>query len=324
MKVAAVVPHWNRRDLLANLLDSLKRQTRAFDRIVIADNGSTDDSVALAASAGACVVRLNRNLGFAAAVNRGILEAADCDWVAILNNDVTLDSRWLETLLAAAGREAAWFATGKILAASDPRIIDATFDEISRGACSWRCGSGKPDSATWNQPQTIRFAPMTAALFRRSLFDEFGPLDESFGSYLEDVDFGLRCAAGGRAGIFEPAAIARHVGSATAGRWNKDTVRLIARNQILLARKHFLGQAKLPIMAGQLLWGLVAFRHGRGFSFLRGKIEGLGVALPKREQVQQQEQFRTLLEESERHIFELQQETGFDRYWRYYFWLLRL
>src|SRR5271155_255987 len=153
--VAAVVPHWNRRDLLQTLIASLRGQTHTLDEIIVADNGSTDDSAALAESLGARVVRLGKNLGFAAAVNRG-LEAVRTDWVAIVNNDVTLAPDWLQTLLAAAGREGASFATGKIVRAVDPAIIDGTFDEISRGACACRCGAGRPDGPLWNRPRRIR------------------------------------------------------------------------------------------------------------------------------------------------------------------------
>ncbi len=245
MKVTAVIPHWNRRELLAALLDNLKQQTRPFDEIVVSDNGSEDHSAAMAEKKGARVLRLGSNLGFATAVNRAIRDA-ECDWVAILNNDVRLHPEWLETLLETAQREEACFATGKILSESAPAVIDGTFDELSRGACACRCGAGKPDSPVWNQMRPIRMAPMTAALFHRSLFDTVGFLDESFGPYgLEDVDFGLRCALAGRRGIFVPQAVAHHRGSATAGRWHKDTVRLISRNQILLARKHLPGPASL-------------------------------------------------------------------------------
>src|SRR6202008_622908 len=104
------------------------------------------------------------------------------------------DPDWLGTLLTAAEREQAAFAVGKLLRTGDTATIDGTFDEISRGACAYRCGSGKPDGGIWNQARRIRFAPMTAALFRRELFDQIGPLDETFGSYLEDIDFGIRCA----------------------------------------------------------------------------------------------------------------------------------
>src|SRR6202040_2024103 len=150
MKVTAVIPHWNRQDLLASLLDNLKQQTRPFDRVVVADNGSDDDSAALAEQAGARVLRLGRNLGFAAAVNRGI-QNESCDWIAILNNDVRLHPEWLRILLETAQRENACFATGKTLAESAPTVIDGTFDELSRGACACRCGAGKPDSPVWNQ-----------------------------------------------------------------------------------------------------------------------------------------------------------------------------
>jgi len=320
MAVSAVIPHWNRRDLLAQLLENLRLQTRRFEEIIVADNGSTDGSAEMAEQAGAKVVRMGSNRGFAAAVNRGI-EAAGSAWIAILNNDVTLDPEWLETLLAAAEREGAWFATGKILRADNPAIIDATFDEVSRGACAWRCGAGRPDGPVWNEAQRIRIAPMTAALFRREVFEEVGALDVSFESYLEDVDFGLRCASTGRFGIYAPEAMARHIGSATSGEWNKDTVRRIARNQILLARKHFGEFSLWAIVAGQLLWGLVACRHGKGFSYLRGKFQGLLSGTISRSKAVVGTTVESVVEESEQRILELQRQTGFDSYWRAYFWL---
>ena len=322
MMVSAVVPHWNRRELLETLLGNLPAQRRRFDEVIVVDNGSTDDSAECAERYGARVIRLQRNFGFATAVNRGI-EAAGGEWVAILNNDVTLDAGWLAELLGHAGD--AWFVTGKILSAKDPRLIDGTFDEMSRGACACRCGSGKPDSAFWNQPREIRFAPMTAALFRKRLFEEVGPLDERFGSYLEDVDFGVRCAVLRRAGMYVPGAVARHMGSATHGAWNSDTVFRISRNQLLLAAKHLSGFPAWPKVAGQLLWGILALRHARGGAWLRGKLSGWRAA---REicgdgSGDQQNRLREILEASEQAIFDVGQQTGFDWYWRVYFWLLR-
>ena len=323
MKVAAIVPHWNRRALLQTLLENLSAQIRGFDEVIVVDNGSTDGSPELAERAGARVVRLSRNAGFAAAVNRGI-ESCAADWVAILNNDVTLASDWLDLLLAA---EPEWFATGKLLRAADHSVIDGTFDEISRAACACRCGAGKPDSTLWNQARQIRFAPMTAALFRRALFDDIGLLDETFGSYLEDVDFGLRCALAGRSGLYVPTARGYHRGSSTLGEWNSDTVRHIARNQVLLAAKHFRGQPLWPILAGQLLWGLLALRHTQASSYLLGKLSGLRAARAlrreRRPDLKETKRLQAIFEASERQIFELERQAGSDWYWRAYFWLLR-
>lgn len=323
-RVAAVIPTWNRRDLLAVLLQNLTAQTCPFTEIIVVDNGSEDDSAELAERAGARVLKMGRNVGFAVAVNRGI-EAADAEWVAILNNDVTLEVDWLAKLLEAA-QEDLWFATGKILQAANHQVVDGTFDEISRGACASRCGSGKPDGPAWNQTRRIRAAPMTAAIFRRQLFSDLGGLDETFGSYMEDVDFGLRCALAGRPGVFVPSAVAYHRGSATLGEWNNDTVWRIARNQVLLSAKHFRGQPWWPIVAGQLLWGIVALRHGRGSAFVRGKIAGMREARRMR-QLSTNEYTRKVLaevlESSEASILALARETGFDSYWRAYFWLSR-
>jgi GT2 family glycosyltransferase len=317
---AAVIPTWNRRDLLLNLFESLRAQTRPFDEIIVVDNGSTDDSAELAERAGAKVLRMGRNVGFAAAVNRGI-EATTADWVAILNNDVTFERDWLEKLLCSTELD---FATGKILQAGDPSRLDGAFDEVSRGACASRCGYGKPDGPAWNQPRRIRFAPMTAAIFKRQLFRDLGGLDETFGSYMEDVDFGLRCALAGREGRYVPSAVAYHRGSATLGGWSKDTVRQIARNQVVLAAKHFHGQPRWPIVAGQLLWGLIALRHGCGAAYLRGKFAGIREA-GRMERVSTNEytskDLAEVLEASEANILALARETGFDSYWRAYFWL---
>jgi GT2 family glycosyltransferase len=325
MTVAAVIPHWNRRDLLQTLLPNLARQAHPFDEIIVVDNGSTDDSVSVAERAGARVVRLERNLGFAAAVNRGIETATEADWIAVLNNDVMLEPDWLETLVTAAEKDQAWFATGKTLSASDPSRIDGAFDAISRGACACRCGSGKPDGPFWNQPRRIRMAPMTAALFQRRLFEEIGFLDEQFESYLEDVDFGVRCALGDRRGVYEPAAIAYHQGSSTWGQWNKYSVRLIARNQLLLTAKYFSGSPSWPTLAGQLLWGFLALCHGCAGAFLQGKMAGMRMARTLAQQgPASRNNFDAFVRESEQTILEIQRQTGFDRYWRAYFWLLGL
>jgi GT2 family glycosyltransferase len=324
----AVIPHWNRRDLLESLLPSLRNQTRQFDEIIVVDNGSTDDSARFAEQNGARVIRMGQNLGFAAAVNRGIA-ASKSEWIAILNNDVTLDPTWLASLLnaQAADHEPASFATGKILRSSSrtaqPTTVDGAFDEVSRAACAYRCGSGKPDSPLWNQPRRIRIAPMTAALFRRSLFAEIGHLDERFVSYMEDTDFGIRCAIAGRNGTYIPSAVAYHRGSATLGAWSYDTVRSISRNQVLLRAKHFRGQSLWPILAGQVLWGLLAIRHARGVAYLAGKISGWkATRMGPWHVASDPEIVRAVLAASEKEIFEIERQTGFDTYWRAYFWLL--
>jgi hypothetical protein len=168
-------------------------------------------------------------------------------------------------------------------------------------------------------------APMTAALFRRDLFTAVGPLDERFGSYLEDVDFGVRCALHRKRGIYVPSAVAYHRGSSTLGRWNRNTVFLLARNQVLLARKYFHGQPMWPILVGQLLWGWIALRHGAGWAYAKGKVAGLrsSVVSPADIGEEYSQQLCDVAAAGEDRIRTLGRHTGLDTYWRFYFWLSR-
>jgi hypothetical protein len=99
-------------------------------------------------------------------------------------------------------------------------------------------------------------------------------------------------------------------------------VKQIARNQILLTVKHFQGEPRWPIVVGQVLWGLVALRHLRGVSYLRGKISGWKAARAIYQNIIPADRISSFSQTSERQILALQQQTGFDRYWRAYFWLL--
>jgi GT2 family glycosyltransferase len=323
--VTAIVPVWNRCDLLEKLLAGLSAQTHAPAEILAVDNGSEDGSAELAGARGARVIRMGRNAGFSAAVNRGVREAST-DWVAILNNDVELEPEWLERLLERAAGSAAWFATGKILAASRRDRIDATWDALCRGGCAWRIGSGRRDGELFSNSRVISLAPLTAALLRREVFERAGYLDESFESYLEDVEFGLRCARAGLEGCYVPEAVAYHVGSATLGRWHPDSVRRIARNQVFIVSRHYssrlLLRYALPIVVAQALWGAVALRHGAGWAWLRGKTSGLRqFRAMRRAGDDDAERVAAVLENGERDILHVQRSTGFDFFWRAYFLL---
>jgi GT2 family glycosyltransferase len=314
MSISAIVPVWNGRDLLARLLSSLEGQTLRVCEILVVDNGSTDGAADLAHSRGARVIAMGRNAGFAAAVNRGIREAGG-EWLAVLNADVELAPDYLEKL-AAAG---APFATGKIL--SPNGMIDGTFDLTTRGGATWRAGSGMPDQPPFHMARDISSAPWTAVLFHSGIFARTGLLEEAFESYLEDAEFGLRCAALGIMGRYVPEARAIHAGSASLGRWHPETVRRIARNQLFLAARHSAVSSIWPALVAQTLWGAVAVRHGTGLAWLRGKWEGLRrfSALRRRAPRWDPALLEPVLRFNEHFIREHSDET----YWRLYFMLTR-
>ena len=321
--ITAVVPVWNGRELLERLLVSLTAQTRRADELLVVDNGSSDGAPDLARAAGARVIAMGHNAGFAVAVNRGIRESRG-DWIAVLNSDVELAPDYFERLSATP----AWFATGRILSRRGG-LIDGTFDALSRGGTAWRMGSGLPDGPAFGSRREIYSPPWTAALFRSALFEKVGLLAETFESYLEDVDFGLRCRLAGLAGTYVPEAVAWHRGSAALGRWHPETVRHISRNQVLLLARHYprrlLVRWAWPIAVAQGLWGIVALRHGTGLAWARGKWEGLRYFATERSHlvVSDIEVLEQFLAANETDIRRLQTAAGFDAYWKLYFLLTR-
>lgn len=326
MAISVVVPVWNGRELLLRLLDSLDAQTHRAAELLVVDNGSSDGAPEAASRRGARVIAMGRNAGFAAAVNRGAAEARG-EWLAVLNSDVVLAPDYLANLLAAAEPANAWFATGKILLAGTSDRIDGTFDVVCRGGTAWRAGNGRADDAAWSKGCAIWSPPFTAVLLRTELFRRVGPLEERFESYLEDVDFGLRCAARDLMGLYVPSAIAWHRGSATLGRWHRDTVRRMARNQLFLVARHYparlLRRCGWAIAVAQTLWGGVALRHGAGIAWLRGVLEGLRHFSAARKSCTpiDGKMLEGLLISNDKLIYDLQISSGLDAYWKMYFLL---
>ena len=311
--IAAVIPVHNRADLLVQLLDSIAAQTLPFTQTIVIDNASDDGAADLARARGCTVIQQAENIGFARAVNLGWRASAESHWIAILNSDVTLEPHWLEKLCAAA--ENLSFASGTIFNATDRQMIDGTYDLLSRSGCAWRAGHGERNQDAGKQ-EPIAAAPGTACLFRREVLESLSGFDEEFGSYLEDVELGLRCVREGYEGVYVPDALAWHQGSATLGRWNARVVRLISRNQLLLIRRHYDRELFLtcfwPILAGQLLWGLVALRHGAAIAWLAGKFDGLRSFRPEG---RPSPRVRAFLAASEDEI----RRRARDPYWRWYF-----
>src|ERR1700757_5148836 len=99
--ISAVIPTWNRADLLQSILKNLQSQTRPPEQIIVVDNGSADTTQLVAREFGVDLIVFPENRGFAKAVNEGIAHATG-DWILIINNDVVLELDWMERVLAGA------------------------------------------------------------------------------------------------------------------------------------------------------------------------------------------------------------------------------
>jgi glycosyltransferase involved in cell wall biosynthesis len=85
LPIAVVIPAYNRARLVAFAIESVLAQTRAPAEIIVVDDGSTDDTAAVAQSFGATVLRQS-NAGVSAARNAGV-RIAKSPWIAFLDSD---------------------------------------------------------------------------------------------------------------------------------------------------------------------------------------------------------------------------------------------
>ncbi len=264
-RVSIVIPNYNGAGWLPGCLDALAAQTCRDFEVLVVDNGSTDGSVTLLREkyAKVEVISLEQAAGFAVAVNAGI-KAARGEYVALLNNDTVARPGWLTALVKTldGGPDDIAAVSSKMLMLDDPSRIDDAGDTLSWSGGAAKIGHGEPADAI-SEPYEVFSVCAGAALYRRSFLAAVGGFDEQFGSYLEDVDVGLRGRLVGHRYVFEPRAEVLHKGQGTALP-RADYVRLITRNRLMLFAKSMpasLLVKHLPRLVYGQLYFAVVFRH---------------------------------------------------------------
>ncbi len=289
-KVTVIIPNWNGEKYLKACMDSLLQQT-LLPKILVVDNGSTDGGVAFlkenykdgqALEDGRIlsfkILELKENTGFCHACNVGI-EAADTPFVFLLNNDTICAPEATEKLLWLLERNHRAFSVqAKMLSMGEGNPIDDCGDYYC--ALGWAFTPGKDKSRqTYDSRAYITSACGGAAMYRKSLFAEFGMFDEEHFCYLEDVDLGIRAGIYGWRNLYEPAAVVYHAGSGSSGsRYNEFKQKLTAANNLYLIYKNFPALMLLinaPFFALGILIKMVYFmKKGLGLSYLQGLLLG--------------------------------------------------
>jgi GT2 family glycosyltransferase len=241
-RVSAAVLNYDGRDLLEVILPSLATQEYSDFETIVVDNGSTDDSVSYMRETWPQVRVVSvggANVGVAAALNIAV-GAATGEFVALLNNDIELDPRWLGELVAALDRHPeAGTVAGKLLNYRRRELIDGAGDVFTRAAMGWGRGAGALDKGQYDREEEV-FAPTAGAgLYRAAALADVGPFDESFFGYFEDVDWGLRAQWAGYRSRYVPTAIGYHMGrQTTKGDQNPLYYELQRRNTLAVVIKN--------------------------------------------------------------------------------------
>lgn len=287
MNATVVIPNYNGMKYLDSCMESIYAGS-VIPEVIVVDNGSSDGSIEQMKEKHqeVKVLRFKENKGFCAAVNAGIKEA-DTEYVILLNNDTKVDQYFTERLIKAIQNKKKAFSVGaKMLSMKDPDIIDDAGDLYC--ALGWAFALGKDkNKENYSKPSEIFAACAGAAIYKKSVFEVIGYLDENHFAYLEDMDIGYRAKIAGYHNYFAPEAICYHAGSGVSGsRYNEFKVRLSSRNSIYLIYKNMPFVQILInlifLIPGFIMKYIFFIKKNMGKIYVRGILEGIRLSFSEK------------------------------------------
>ncbi len=272
--VSIVILNFNGANYLKTFLPSVLATTYQNKEVVVADNGSKDNSLEILAKyfPTVKVVQNPTNEGFAGGYNWA-LKQVQADYYILLNSDVQVDPNWVGPMVQLMESNPTIGACQpKILAQKEPTSfeyagacggwIDALGYPFSRGRVFDVC---EQDKGQYDSAEPIFWASGAAMMIRSKLFHDLGGFDASFFAHQEEIDLCWRMQLEGHALFACPTAVVYHVGAGTLPRGGRK-VFLNFRNNLIMLSKH------LPIQ--ELVWKMPLRFALDGISAWKGLLSG--------------------------------------------------
>jgi len=254
-KVSIVILNYNGRKYLELFLPSVLASTYANKEVIVADNGSSDDSILFLKEnfPHVRIILLPLNIGFSKGYNTALKEVQS-DYYVLLNSDVETSPGWIEPVIELMEKD-------KTIGACQPKILsynDKHLFEYAGAAGGWMDCLGYPfargrifdvcetDRGQYNTIQPIFWASGAAMFVRASLYHKLCGLEEYFFAHMEEIDFCWRMQLEGYGIYVCPESVVYHVGGGTLPKGNERKVFLNFRNNLIMLAKN------LPF--GQAIW----------------------------------------------------------------------
>lgn len=272
--------------MLRKFLPTVLRYTEDPDyEVIVADNGSTDDSIDVVQEINtnilmegvnqpARIFEYDVNYGFAEGYNRAISQV-DSDYVVLLNSDVEVTEDWLEPLLS-------YMDHHHEVAACQPKIrswrnrnlfehagaAGGYIDYFGYPFCRGRVmDTVEEDHGQYNKTEACFWASGACMCVRTEVYEALGGLDADFFAHMEEIDLCWRMNARSWWVVCVPQSVVYHVGGASLNYGNPRKTFLNFRNNLLMIYKNAPLKHLLPVLCVRFILDYAAalndLLHGR-------------------------------------------------------------
>lgn len=269
-ELAVIILNWNGLGLLKKFLPDAARFTIDDNTdLIVADNGSTDGSVAWIKQEmpDVKVIELPENYGFAEGYNRAV-KASGYEFTLLLNSDVQVTEGWIRPLMSFMHANPDVGAVQpKIRSYRDPEMFEYAgaaggyLDRLGYPYCRGRVfeaierDNGQYDDA----PADVCWASGAALLVRTVDYEAAGGLDADFFAHMEEIDLCCRLHAMGKRVCCVPSSTVYHVGGASLDASNPRKTYLNFRNNLLLLHKNLPAARGRRVLLRRRLMDTLAF-----------------------------------------------------------------
>ena len=248
MHTAIVILNWNGKAFLEAFLSPLLDSIASSDaQVIVADNGSTDGSVAFLQEVypQLRLILFDRNHGFTGGYNKA-LQQIEAKYYVLLNSDIKVDPHWLKPLVDFMdSNPQAGVCMPKIRSFKQPDFFEYAgacggfIDRYGYPFCRGRILSHiEKDTGQYDTPVEIFWASGACLFIRLHDFKEAGGLDSQFFAHQEEIDLCWRLNARGKRIVCLPQSVIYHVGAATLKKTNPQKEYLNFRNNLLMLYKN--------------------------------------------------------------------------------------
>lgn len=260
-KFAVVILNWNGAELLKTFLPSVVAHSEQA-HIYVADNYSTDDSLAVLSEAfpEVTLIRNPKNFGFAGGYNHALKQVHEPYYV-LVNSDIEVTENWLNPVEHL-------FDSHSEIAIVQPKIRDykrKDYFEYAGAAGGFMDKFGYPycrgrlfdtiekDTNQYEASTALQWASGACFFIRKTVYHELGGFDEDFFAHQEEIDLCWRTRNNGFIIAYEPNSLVFHVGGATLQQGNPKKTFLNFRNSLYMLTKNLPKNKLFPIIFMRLI-----------------------------------------------------------------------